>query len=176
MFSLAAREKAPELIMESCGYRCARPCSLPVSYACPRCSRSWRSGSFRIRVLRSPIWWRVPSLLRLRWRRYSPWWSRGTSKPAVLLQETGDRPDPQVIVLDFELFVGRVQTVVRQSESHEDGRNPEVIREVPDDRNGSAGANEHGLLTENLAECARGDVDRGMLGVDDQARRRAQHA
>src|SRR4029079_18336419 len=52
----------------------------------------------------------------------------------VLFKEMGNRHNPGVVVRDFIFFVGRVQPVVRQSEPHQDGWNPQVCGEIPDDR------------------------------------------
>src|ERR1700674_2077803 len=96
-----------------------------------------------------------------------------TSLP-VLFKEVGDRHDSGVIVRDFIFLVGRMEAIVRQSEPHQDGWNPQVRGEVPDNRDRSTAADEHGFLSENVAEGLRGNMDGGMIRVHDDGRTGAQ--
>src|SRR5271168_3558687 len=73
---------------------------------------------------------------------------------AVLFKEVGNRHDPRIVVRQFVLFIRRVQTIVRQAESHEDGGDAEVFREVPDNRNRSSATDEHRFPSENVAKSA----------------------
>src|SRR5713101_7418627 len=96
-----------------------------------------------------------------------------TSLP-VLFKEVGDRHDPGVVIRDFVFLVRRMEAIVRQSEPHQDGWNPQVGGEVSDNRNRSTAADEHGFLPENVTEGLRGDMDSGMVWIHDDGRTGAQ--
>src|SRR5580693_10816537 len=68
-----------------------------------------------------------------------------------------------------------MQTIVRQSESHKDGRDAEVRGEIAHDRNRSATANEHRFLAKDIVERLRGDFDRRMVRVHHYGRARAEN-
>src|SRR5579871_5752441 len=75
---------------------------------------------------------------------------------SVLFEKVGNRHDPGVIVRHFILLVGRMQSIVGKSEAHEDGRNPQVFREISHDGNRPAAANENGFLPQDIAKGLRG--------------------
>src|SRR6476646_7890515 len=75
-----------------------------------------------------------------------------TASLPVLFEKVGNRHDPGVIVRHFILLVGRVQSIVRKSEAHEDGGNPQMFRKIPHDGNRSAAENENGFFPQDIAK------------------------
>ena len=96
-----------------------------------------------------------------------PWEAAGTgtSLLTVLFKESSYRSNAGVIVGDSELFIRRMQTVVWQTEAHQDRRNAQVLRKFSDDRDRSAGARQHGRATERLAEYRRRRPNGGMIST-----------
>src|SRR4051812_43618411 len=88
----------------------------------------------------------------------------------------GDRNDPSVVVAYSKFFVRRMEAVVRQSKTHEDAGNAEMLGELSHDGNRAAGANEYGLGVQHFAEGFRGNVDGGMISVHANRGTRAQYA
>src|SRR5580692_1342425 len=74
----------------------------------------------------------------------------GVRSLAVLFKEVGNRFDTGVIIRELVFFVGRVQPVVGQPETHEDARNSQVIGEVANDGNRTAAADKYGLFPKNV--------------------------
>src|SRR5688572_10966759 len=58
----------------------------------------------------------------------------GTSLLTVLFKKSSYRSNAGVIIGDSEFFIRRMQAVVWQTETHQDRRNAQVLREFSDDR------------------------------------------
>src|SRR5579885_3081270 len=100
---------------------------------------------------------------------------RVTSLP-VLFKEVGNRHDPRIVVFEFVFFVGRMQSIVGQAETHEDGGDSQMRGEVAHNGDGPSAAYEHGLAPKDVGESFRGHADRWMIRIDADGRRRAQDA
>src|SRR5689334_8888304 len=67
--------------------------------------------------------------------------TRPASSLAVLFKEVGNRHDAGVVVRQLVFFIGRMQSIVGQAETHQDGRNAQVLGEITNDRDGAAATN-----------------------------------
>src|SRR5579885_3160886 len=99
-----------------------------------------------------------------------------TTSLSVFFEKLGNRHDPRVVILDFVLFVGRMQTIIGKAKAHHYGRNFEEFRKIADDRNRSAAADEHCGTAQHFAEYSRRGVNRRMVRVHQNGGSRAQHA
>ena len=86
---------------------------------------------------------------------------------AYSLEEADDRLDAAMKVVQVELLVWGVEVVVGEAEAHEDGGNAERADEVSDDGNGTAAADEDGVLAPDVLEGGGGGLDEGVVGRDD---------
>src|SRR5579883_1932307 len=91
---------------------------------------------------------------------------------SVFFKKVGNRHDPRIIIRELVLFIRRMQAVIRQPESHQDGRNAQVFGEIPDNRNRSAAAHEHSVASQNILERPSGHIDRGVIRIHHDRRAR----
>ena len=75
--------------------------------------------------------------------------------------------DAAVEIGQVELFVGGVEVVVWQAETHEHAGDAEFALEEADDGDGAAGAHINGGFLEGLGEGVGGGVEDGVIGIDD---------
>src|SRR5258705_3132 len=84
--------------------------------------------------------------------------------PSQLFKKQANRLNPAVKVRDVKLLVGGVQVVVGETEAHHDAGNLQHILKIGDDRNRSAGADEHRVFLEDVMHGIGGGLDIAVVG------------
>src|SRR5271169_3106402 len=74
------------------------------------------------------------------------------SLTADLLQESNQRHDAQLEVLQMVLLVGSVDVVVRQAKAHHHAGSAQVAVKVAHDGDGAAGTDENRILAPHLVQ------------------------